>query len=444
MKKIVKVAKFGGTSMANASTIKIVADIIQRDPTIHFVVVSAPGKRHEQDLKVTDLLYELAEEIFKNNTTDKFDLVYERFISIAKELKIVKAIEKVLQETLANIKAIKTLPFIVSRGEYLSAVVLSTYLKHTFIDAKDLIRFKANELDYGRTNQNIKHTIGQKRHVIIPGFYGASEDGQIKVLDRGGSDITGALIARAMEVEVYENWTDVDGFLTADPKIITKPKLIESMTYKEMRVLSFMGASVLHHETFYPVAKARIPIHIRNTFNLQSPGTWIHSHIPHEQHQSFLTGISGLKNFTLIVIEKEMMSDIVGLDRKILAIPEKLDINVEHFPSGTDTFSMMIESKYLADGKKDILLQQIKKIIKPHLLEVTENISLISLIGRNLLAQNSHILKLFTALINDNIAVKMIDYGSSGVNIVIGVNDEDYAFAIRAMYKAFIDQGVQA
>jgi aspartate kinase len=310
------------------------------------------------------------------------------------------------------------------------------------LDAKDLIRFKGHELDYRRTNQNIKSTIAQKRRIVIPGFYGADADGQIKVMDRGGSDITGAVVARAMEVEVYENWTDVDGFLTADPKIVTKPKLIESMTYKELRVLSFMGASVLHHETFYPAAKARIPIHIRNTFNLQSSGTWIYNNIPHEQNQSFLTGISGVKNYTLVVIEKEMMSEIVGLDRKILSITEKLDINVEHFPSGTDTFSMMIESKYLANGKKENLLNQIKKSIKPHLLEVSENISLISLIGRNLLAQNNHILKLFTALINDNIAVKMIDFGSSGVNIVIGVNDEDYAFAIRAMYKAFIDQGI--
>ena len=442
MKKIVKVAKFGGTSMANATTIKIVASIIQQDPTIHYVVVSAPGKRIESDVKVTDLLYELAEELFKDNTTKKFDILYERFISIAKELKIVKTVEPALKQTLDAIKAIKTLPFIVSRGEYLSAVVLSAYLQYPMLDAKDLIRFKGHELDYRRTNQNIKSTIAQKRHIVIPGFYGADADGQIKVMDRGGSDITGAVVARAMEVEVYENWTDVDGFLTADPKIVTKPKLIESMTYKELRVLSFMGASVLHHETFYPAAKARIPIHIRNTFNLQSSGTWIYNNIPHEQNQSFLTGISGVKNYTLVVIEKEMMSEIVGLDRKILSITEKLDINVEHFPSGTDTFSMMIESKYLANGKKENLLNQIKKSIKPHLLEVSENISLISLIGRNLLAQNNHILKLFTALINDNIAVKMIDFGSSGVNIVIGVNDEDYAFAIRAMYKAFIDQGI--
>jgi aspartate kinase len=263
--------------------------------------------------------------------------------------------------------------------------------------------------------------------------------GDIKTMERGGSDITCAIIARAVKAKVYENWTDVDGFLVTDPDIVDNPKLIEYMTYKELRVLSFMGAEVLHNETYYPVAKAKIPIHIRNTFNPEGCGTFISPSLKASYDEGMVTGIAGLQDFTLIVIEKELMSEMVGLDRKILSIAEKLNINVEHFPSGTDTFSMMIESKYLENGQKETLLNAIKKTIKPDEIEVVEDVSLISIIGRNLMANNLNMLRLFQALVNDNITLKMIDYGSSGVNIVIGVSDDDYAFAIRTLYSEFVE-----
>jgi len=437
----VKVCKFGGTSMATAKSIRKVAAIIRKDDQRRYIVVSAPGKRTKDDLKITDLLYAVADEIIRENVTTTFEIVRERFLSIAKELHVVKPMQDILEETFIKMKQIKTVDFIVSRGEYLSAFLLAKYLKYEFVDAATLIRFKRNAIDFKQTDIIAKKALKNRFDVVIGGFYGTTPEGEIKLLSRGGSDVTGALIASAVRAKVYENWTDVDGFLVCDPKIVSDPKLIESLTYKEMRALSFMGASVIHSDTFYPVAKKGIPIHIRNTFNPKSPGTLIHQLIPGQKHTSAITGISGVKNFTLIVVEKEFLSEKVGMDRKILSFPEKMNINVAHFPSGTDTFSMLIESKFLIDGKLDILVSQIRKAIKPDLLEVTQNIALISIVGRHLMSDNYNMLRLFTALINDNITIKTIDYGSSGVNIVIGVEGDDYGYAVQSIYKEFFLKG---
>jgi aspartate kinase len=433
-----KVAKFGGTSMASATTIQHVASIIKADPSIHFVVVSAPGKRDKGDLKVTDLLFQLAKEIEENNSTKTWNIIETRMLEISAGLGITQTITPILHDTLTAILDDRTLPFIVSRGEYLSSHILAAYLGFEWIDAKDCIVFRGSTLNYPSSNQKTRKILNKKAYVVLGGFYGENGLGDIKVMERGGSDITGAIVARAVKANVYENWTDVDGFLVCDPDIVDHPKLIEDMTYKELRVLSFMGADVLHSETYYPVAKAKIPIHIRNTFNPTSEGTYISPSLS-SRGDHLVTGIAGMKDFTLIVIEKELMSEVVGFDRKILSIAEKLGIIIEHFPSGTDTFSMMIESKYLEKGKKEDFIAHIKKTIKPDYLEVTDNVSLISIIGRNLMANNFNMLRLFTALVNDNITLKMIDYGSSGVNIVIGVSDDDYAFAIKTLYKEFIE-----
>jgi aspartate kinase len=433
-----KVAKFGGTSMANADTIRRVATIIKNDPAIHFVVVSAPGRRQKGDLKVTDLLYQVAKEAEEKGTIQSFQLVEARILEIAKGLDLVDFITPYLIATKNAILDDMSLPFIVSRGEYFSSLLLAKYLNYTWVDAKDCIVFRGSTLNYPSSNQKTRKLLNKMAYVVMGGFYGENGLGDIKVMERGGSDITGAIVARAIKANVYENWTDVDGFLVADPDIVHHPKLIEEMTYKELRVLSFMGAEVLHSETYYPVMRAKIPIHIRNTFNPTTEGTYISPSLGH-RGDSLVTGIAGLQDFTLIVVEKELMSEVVGLDRKILSIAEKLGIIIEHFPSGTDTFSMMIESKYLENGIKDQFIQLIKKTIKPDYLEVTEDVSLISIIGRNLMANNYNMLRLFTALVNDNITLKMIDYGSSGVNIVIGVSDDDYAFAIKTLYKEFIE-----
>jgi aspartate kinase len=433
-----KVAKFGGSSMATAASFLAVASIIQNDPTIEFVVVSAPGKQDSKDIKVTDLLYKLADEIIKDKVHPTFDKVKHRFLILADAVGLKSTFEPILESTLKEMYEEASIAFIVSRGEYLMARLLAIHLNYSFVDAQSLLRFRGLSLDHGQTNQQAKTMLKHKPYCVIPGFYGATPGGDVRLLQRGGSDLTGALIARAVKAKMYENWTDVDGFLICDPRVVHQPKIIETMTYRELRLLSFMGATVLHSETFFPVSREGIPIHVRNTFNPTGSGTKIYYEVPGERSKMMITGIAGMKNFTLVVLEKKMLSELVGIDRKILAIPEKMGINIEHFPSGTDTFSMMIESKYLVDGKKEALMTQIQKTIRPDFLEASENISLISIVGRNLLANNYNMLRLFTALVNDNITLKMIDYGSSGANIVIGVSDEDYAYAVNSLYDEFI------
>lgn len=442
----VKVCKFGGTSMANAETIRQVANIIKSDSERKYIVVSAPGKRNSEDIKVTDLLYRLADEIIEHNRTDSFALIRERFVKIAEDLNLSFSMNDLLDRVLNEMLEDLTLEFIVSRGEYLSAFVLANFLGYEFIDATQLIRFRGSKLDYNTTNKESRRTLRDRQYVVIGGFYGATPRGDIKLLSRGGSDVTGALIARAVKAKVYENWTDADGFLMCDPRIVEHPKLIEAMTYKELRALSFMGASVLHSDTFYPVSKLGIPINTRNTFNPSCPGTFIYEAVPMHAHKtrSAITGIAGLKNFTMIVIEKQMMNEIAGFDRKVLSICEKMEVTVEHFPSGTDTFSLMIESKYLPGDKKEVLVNTIRKTMKPDTIEVVDNISLISIVGRNLMANKYNMLNLFSALVNTNITLRMIDFGSNGTNIVIGVDDIDYNYAINAVYNEFVKGDVHA
>jgi aspartate kinase len=432
------VAKFGGTSMASASTIKQVAKIIKSDPLRKFIVVSAPGKRHPKDVKVTDLLYQVAKEIEEKKDPVSFKLVRDRFAEIVEELKLDLPIKSILADILQKMKSSKSLAYIVSRGEYLSALILSNYLDFAFLDSADIIRFKGNHFNRTKTRNDAGSLLKKHPYVVIGGFYGSNELDQIHLLPRGGSDITGAIIADAVNAKLYENWTDVDGFLTCDPRVVDNPKKIDVLTYRELRVLSFMGASVIQAETMFPLIKKGIPTQIKNTFNPSGEGTMIFSKLPPDRHHGAITGITGVKGFNLVVVEKEMMSELLGFDRKILRICEKLEINVEHFPSGTDTFSMMIEAKYLEDGKKDLLIQKIKKDLHPDTIEITSGISLIYLVGRNLLQNKMNALKVFSALVNANVNLKMIDYGSNGMHLVIGVEDIDYKFAINALYNEFV------
>ena len=432
------VAKFGGTSMASASTIKQVAKIIKSDPLRKFIVVSAPGKRHPKDVKVTDLLYQVAKEIEEKKDPVSFKLVRDRFVEIVEELNLDLPIKSILADILQKMKSSKSLAYIASRGEYLSALILSNYLDFAFLDSADIIRFKGNHFNRTKTRNDAGSLLKKHPYVVIGGFYGSNELDQIQLLPRGGSDITGAIIADAVNAKLYENWTDVDGFLTCDPRVVDNPKKIDVLTYRELRVLSFMGASVIQAETMFPLIKKGIPTQIKNTFNPSGEGTMIFSKLPPDRHHGAITGITGVKGFNLVVVEKEMMSELLGFDRKILRICEKLEINVEHFPSGTDTFSMMIEAKYLEEGKKDLLIQKIKKDLHPDTIEITSGISLIYLVGRNLLQNKMNALKVFSALVNANVNLKMIDYGSNGMHLVIGVEDIDYKFAINALYNEFV------
>jgi len=432
------VAKFGGTSMASASTIKQVAKIIKSDSLRKFIVVSAPGKRDPKDKKITDLLYQLAEELQEGKDPITFKIIRDRFVEIVEELKLDLPIKSILTDMLQKMKISKSLPYIVSRGEYLSALILSKYIDFAFLDAADVIRFKGTQFNRPKTRNDAGSLLKKHPYVVIGGFFGSNEFDEIQLLPRGGSDITGAIIADAVNAKLYENWTDVDGFLTCDPRVVDQPKKIDVLTYRELRVLSFMGANVLQAETMFPLIKKGIPTQIKNTFNPNGEGTMIFSKLPPDRHAGAITGITGVKGFNLVVVEKEMMSELLGFDRKILRICEKLEINVEHFPSGTDTFSMMIESKYLDNGKKELLINKIKKDLHPDTIEMTEGISLIYLVGRNLLQNKMNVLKVFSALVNANVNLKMIDYGSNGIHLVIGVEDIDYKFAINALYNEFV------
>jgi aspartate kinase len=436
MKKY-KVAKFGGTSLATPEALKEVISIIQSDEERKYIVVSAPGKRFKEDIKVTDLLYQLADEIIIGQKVDTYELIKQRYLTLTQDFKLSFSLEDLLDHILAEMIEEETVEFIVSRGEYITAIILADLLGFTFVDAKELVRFRGSKVDYTQTQKIARKYLRDKENVVIPGFYGSTLKGDLKLLSRGGADVTGALISAAIHAKMYENWTDQDGFLMCDPRIVEEPHLIDVMSYKELRALSFMGASVIHSDTFYPVAKAGIPINARNTFNREAKGTFIYDYVPASKGRHVVTGIAGLNDFTLVVIEKHLMDETSGFDRKVLLICEKFDIQVEHFPSGTDTFSLMIESKYLKDGKLDLLIAQIKKLLKPDTVEVHENISLISIVGRNLMANKYNMLKLFSALVNTNITLRMIDYGSNGTNIVIGVDDIDYEYAINAVYNEF-------
>ena len=436
MKKY-KVAKFGGTSLATPEALKEVISIIQSDEERKYIVVSAPGKRFKEDIKVTDLLYQLADEIIIGQKAETFELIKQRYLSLTENFKLSFSLNDLLDHILAEMIEEETVEFIVSRGEYITAIILADLLGYSFIDAKELVRFRGSKVDYTQTQKIARKYLRDKENIVIPGFYGATLQGDLKLLSRGGADVTGALISAAVHAKMYENWTDQDGFLMCDPRIVEDPHLIDIMSYKELRALSFMGASVIHSDTFYPVAKAGIPINARNTFNREAKGTFIYDYVPASKGRHVVTGIAGLNDFTLVVIEKHLMDETSGFDRKVLLICEKFDIQVEHFPSGTDTFSLMIESKYLQEGKLDLLIAQIKKLLKPDTVEVHENISLISIVGRNLMANKYNMLKLFSALVNTNITLRMIDYGSNGTNIVIGVDDIDYEYAINAVYNEF-------
>ena len=448
MKKIV--TKFGGSSLASAEQIKKVRDIILSDRDRKYVVVSAAGKRNREDDKITDLLIETFEcRADEKKQKETFDKIKTRYIEIVKELKIDFDIEAELANIFEEAKRIGTRDFLASRGEYLSAKVLSKYLNCSFIDTQNVIIFKEDgRLDFDITYRNIKEKIGNAEinscesefmadidksfRVVIPGFYGSKENGEIVTFSRGGSDITGSLVARAINADTYENWTDVSGVMFADPRIVEDAKPINYITYTELRELSYMGATVLHEETVYPVSKANIPINILNTNRPTDKGTMIVSSVPSIVKRNVITGIAGRKGFTSILLQKALMNEEIGYLSKLLRIFENERIPVEHCPTGIDTISIVLRSEFLND-KKEIILNKIKEELSPDILDLEENISLIAVVGEGMVYHKDVIMKVFKALADAGIMVKMIDQGSSGINIIIGVSENDHEKALRAL-----------
>ena len=438
---MIKVCKFGGTSMANADALRQVKSIIEADPTRKYVVVSAPGKRNKADTKITDALYACYDEIVSTGKCDKgFAFIYDRFTGIVKDLNLTMDIETVLNETKARMEEEKSADFCASRGEYLSAMVMAEFLGAKFVDAEDMIRFDSTgRLNEEYTDDKVKTKLNGVEFAVIPGFYGKDSFGKVKTFSRGGSDITGSIIARGVKADLYENWTDVSGFLMCDPRIVPEAKVINQLTYKELRELSYMGASVLHSEAIFPVQKGKISINIKNTFKPEDAGTMI---VPSEQHvdgsnSSIITGIAGKKDFTVIFIEKSLMNAEVGFIRKVLSVVEHYGVCVEHLPSGVDTLSVIIESSHLKNGVLTDLVSEIRENVNPDYVHVIENVSLIATVGHGMARRSGTAAKIFTALAEEGINIKMIDQGSSELNIIIAVNNEDYEKCIKTIYKAF-------
>ena len=429
--------------MANAETLKKVKDIVFSDESRKFVVVSAPGKRNKDDIKVTDALYRCYDELVeKGNCRESFSVVRKRFTDIVEDLGLSLDINSVLDKTENEIETYRDKEFTASRGEYLSAVVTADYLGFEFVDAADVVRFDSEgKLNEDYTDDKVKTRLKKVKNAVIPGFYGKNSDGLIKTFSRGGSDITGSIIARGVKADLYENWTDVSGFLVCDPRIVPDCKPIKQITYKELRELSYMGASVLHAEAIFPVMKGRIPINIKNTFSPQDEGTMI---VPNEQYSAetndVITGIAGRKHFTVLSIEKSLMNSEVGFIRKVLSVIEHHGLCVEHVPSGIDTLSVILDSEQLKDGVLSDIVNEVRENVSPDYVHVIENISLIATVGHGMTRRSGTAAKIFSALAQAKINVRMIDQGSSELNIIIGVADTDYEKCIRAIYSAFVQE----
>ncbi len=425
--------------MADGNVIKNVKGIIDGDPQRKYIVVSAPGKRYSADVKVTDLLYKCHLELLQTGGCKKsFSAVRARFSSIVKELNSNFDINSVLDETEERIVTEKSEDFTASRGEYLSARIAAEELGAVFVDAEDVIFFRENgSLDGERSYREISKVLSGTERAVLPGFYGKGANGKVKTFSRGGSDISGAVVARAVNASVYENWTDVSGFLACDPRIVDSPKHIKCISYKELRELSYMGANVLHSDSIFPVRRANIPIRIKNTFNPSHEGTLILPSSRYTPSGSVVTGVAGKKNFTVIFIEKSHMNAEIGFICKVLEVLMREGVSVEHIPSGIDTMSLVIESSCLSEDKLSKITEGIKEAVNPDLIRIIENIALIATVGHGMSSSVGTSARLFQAIASADINIKMIDQGSSEMNIIVGVKNDDYEKCIRAIYGEF-------
>jgi aspartate kinase len=433
------VCKFGGTSMADASSVAQVVSIINANPKRKIVVVSAPGKLKDQD-KITDILINCYKSAKEGSCKELFEKVKARFQSIIDDLNIDIDLTREFEIIRQEIDAGAGYDYAASRGEYLTALILAEYLGFDFLDAKDIIKFSQDGVfESELTNDLTKAALETiEKGVVVPGFYGSRPDGSICVFSRGGSDITGAILARAVNAELYENWTDVNGFMMCDPRIVKDPKSIPSLTYKELRELSYMGAGVLHPEAIFPVRLADISINIRNTFEPDNPGTMIVPSKKYRKNGRVVTGIAGRKNFTVINIEKSMMNSELGFARRALSVLEEHKISIEHMPTGIDTLGLVIENANIK-GKIDSVVEGLKAALSPDHLEVFDDLALIATVGHGMIQRKGTASKLFSALYNADINVRMIDQGSSELNIIIGVDNKDFERSIEAIYRAFVD-----
>lgn len=435
-----KVVKFGGTSMATSENILRCADIVNSEPDRRYIIVSAPGKRNGGDRKITDMLYACYHEVDVNGECKAtFDKIRARYEEIASELGLNVNIVEKLKEVEDGLLKYRSAEYAASRGEYLGGIIMAGVLNAEFVDAAEVIKFSSDgEFDSESTNDALVRrlsAIDKNKRVVIPGFYGADSAGMIHTFSRGGSDVTGALVARAVKATVYENWTDVNGFMVADPRIIENPETINELSYRELRELAYMGANVLHPESIFPVRYNNIPINIKNTFNPEHSGTMIVA--DRTKDGRTITGIAGKKNYSIVFIEKSMMNSELGFARRVLSVFEYYGITFEHMPSGIDTLSVVISDNELA-GKEEVVLDRIKKTVNPDHIEISSGFSLIATVGHGMFFKAGTAARLCRALANANVNIRMIDQGSSELNIIVGVDTDDYDRAIRAIYNEFV------
>lgn len=435
---MVKVVKFGGSSLASAEQFKKVYDIIKSDDARRYVVPSAPGKRFSDDTKVTDMLYECYAAASKGKDYKPvLDKIKERYNGIINELGLPISLDKEfdIMETCFVGKAGRD--YAASRGEHLNGMLLADYLGYEFIDAAEVIFFDDNgNFDADKTDETLSARLANVEHAVIPGFYGSMPNDTIKTFSRGGSDVTGSIVAKAVKADLYENWTDVSGFLVADPRIIDNPKVIKTITYKELRELSYMGATVLHEDAIFPVRKEGIPINIKNTNAPEDEGTMIVESTSKKPDYT-ITGIAGKRGFITVNIEKAMMNSELGFGRKVLEEFEKNGISFEHMPSGIDTMSVLVHQAEF-EAKEQEVLAGIHRNTHPDSIEIESDIALIAVVGRGMQATRGTAGRIFSALAHAHVNVKMIDQGSSELNIIIGVKDEDFEKALRAIYDIFV------
>jgi aspartate kinase len=440
----VKVCKFGGSSLADASQLRHVASLVQSDAQRRYVIPSAPGKRYEGDQKITDLLYLCHEHARQGISFDEvFSLIGERFRAIVSELGLDLDIDKHLSSVQTGIaeraRAGQPADFAASRGEYLNGLVLAELLGFAFVDPQEIVFFdRRGRLSEQRTYDAVAQRLQQVPGAVVPGFYGQSHNGEVKTLSRGGSDVSGAIVARAVQASVYENWTDVSGLLMADPGIVNEPKIIDTITYRELRELSYMGAKVLHEEAVFPVRGAGIPLNIRNTHEPEAAGTTIVSdEDANHLRPGVISGIAGRKDFTIIAVEKAMMNAEVGFGRRVLGALEAAGINFEHMPSGIDTLSVVVADSEL-DDKLDQVLEDIHSECHPDSIETFSNMALVATVGRGMAHTPGMAARVFSALAEAGVNIRMIDQGSSELNIIVGIEADDFEKAVAAIYETFV------
>lgn len=433
-----KVSKFGGSSLASAKQFKKVGDIIRADKSRRYVVPSAPGKRNDKDEKVTDMLYACYDAASEGRSYKKIlEKIRGRYEEIIEGLDLNLNLDHEFAKLEENFLAGAGRDYAASRGEYLNGIVIANYLGYEFIDAAEVIFFdEQGNFEADLTDKELSERLSHVERAVVPGFYGSRPDGSIKTFSRGGSDVTGSIVARAIHADLYENWTDVSGFLVTDPRIVEDPEVIETITYKELRELSYMGASVLHEDAIFPVRKEGIPINIRNTNKPEDKGTLIVESTCRKPHYT-ITGIAGKKGFCAINIEKAMMNAEVGFGRKVLQVFEKYGISFEHMPSGIDTMTIMVHQDEFVEYEQSVIAG-IHRAVEPDSVELESDLALIAVVGRGMKATRGTAGRIFSALAHARINVKMIDQGSSELNIIIGVRNDDFESAIRAIYDIFI------